>query len=49
MGQSQVGCGQEFVVVEGDVASVGAHLQLLSCPEFSQFIWAAQLISVRHS
>lgn len=49
MGQSEVGGGQEFVVVKGDVASVGAHLNCDTCPQFPQPIRATQLISVRHS
>ena len=49
MGECKVGGGQEGVVLEGDVASVGAHHNFLASPEFPPLVRTAQLVSVSHT
>ena len=49
MGKCEVGGGQERVVLEGYVASVGAHHNFLAGPEFPPLEGTAQLVSVSHA
>ena len=49
MGECEVGGGQQGVVLEGDVASVGAHHNLVACPEFPPLVGTAKLVSVSHA
>ena len=49
MGECEVGGGQQGVVLEGDVAGVGAHHNLLASPEFPPLVGTAKLVSVSHA
>ena len=49
VGKREVGGGQQGVVVEGDVASVGAYFFNVASSQFSLLIWAAQLVSEGHT
>ena len=49
VGEREVGGGQEGVVVEGDVASVGAYLGSVASSQFSPLVRAAQLVCVSHT
>ena len=49
MGECEVGGGQQGVVLEGDVASVGAHHNLVASAEFPSLEETAQLVSVSHA